>query len=831
MQKQNFRLQNKCVSKFLFPFASTSLVLLFLFVVFPLVPEIELASAAIDSTIYGLTLTTSPSINLSIQPTSAGAVSIAKDTVVANTNSPSGYKLYLSVNKDLDNNIYLDGDTANNTINTKFTPTAGTYETPSALSQNSWGYAVADLNSFDASYNIAAPSLSSKFANIPMLGEEQLIHDHSGIATDDATDIYYGVKANINVASGNYFTELLYTTLSDVSSEVAGEATTDTGELEENYQTTNTTITTSLMTDKDLGAVSAMIGDIVCENIKIISTKPVTIKCVIPAGLATGTYDIAVNFPGIGKSYTITDAITVKQNLKLMQDIAYWMDDLELEQQVQAIDSRDNKIYWVAKLKDGNVWMTQNLDYDIKETENIISSDGGILSTWSPDTATSTSISGITSDDNIYSYDPGNIGLVDGSSYTSVNCNTSSNSGENCHYHIGNYYQWNAAIATTSSGSILTTTDTTNSICPKGWRLPTGGNYTDSYSFGKLTNAYNITNSADGASDSVLLSSPLYFVRGGNINDGVNSDSGVSGYYWSSSKYLLSKSYSLQFKTSKVDPSNAQYRDYGSSVRCVAIDPFRDLYTMQDIANWKNSLEVEQQVQAIDNRDNKVYWVAKLKDGNIWMTQNLDYDIKATGNIISNNSGTTSTWSPNTVTGTSVFDASNNLGTYSYDSGNIGYKKTTQIENVKCEVFANSKANCHYHLGNYYQWNAATAGTGGTITSKNATSSICPKGWRLPTSSNYTDNYSFGKLTNAYGITNNENGTSDSSMTISPLYFVYGGWIDNSILGQGGLGTYWSSTATGDTTSTYYLNFNGTGVRPNNIFNRGYGTTVRCVAI
>ena len=27
-------------------------------------------------------------------------------------------------------------------------------------------------------------------------------------------------------------------------------------------------------------------------------------------------------------------------------------------------DTRDDKVYWVAKLKDNNCWMTQNLDYD-----------------------------------------------------------------------------------------------------------------------------------------------------------------------------------------------------------------------------------------------------------------------------------------------------------------------------------------------------------------------------------------------------------------------------------------------------------------------------------
>ena len=56
---------------------------------------------------------------------------------------------------------------------------------------------------------------------------------------------------------------------------------------------------------------------------------------------------------------------------------------------------------------------------------------------------------------------------------------------------------------------------------------------------------------------------------------------------------------------------------------------------------------------------------------------------------------------------------------------------------------ANGDANAHYIVGNHYQWNAATAGTGGSIMERQATSSICPKGWGLP-ESNSTAVGSFG---------------------------------------------------------------------------------------
>ncbi|MBR0467297.1 hypothetical protein IJJ53_00050, partial [Candidatus Saccharibacteria bacterium] len=58
-----------------------------------------------------------------------------------------------------------------------------------------------------------------------------------------------------------------------------------------------------------------------------------------------------------------------------------------------------------------------------------------------------------------------------------------------------------------------------------------------------------------------------------------------------------------------------------------AAEPDTSYFIMQEVANWKNDLDEEESVQAIDIRDGKIYWVTKLKDGNIWMTQNLDFDI------------------------------------------------------------------------------------------------------------------------------------------------------------------------------------------------------------
>lgn len=67
----------------------------------------------------------------------------------------------------------------------------------------------------------------------------------------------------------------------------------------------------------------------------------------------------------------------------------------------------------------------------------------------------------------------------------------------------------------------------------------------------------------------------------------------------------------------------------------------------------------------------------------------------------------------------------------------------------------NKTYDSHYLVGNYYQLNTATAGTGGTIYGGVAPSSICPKGWALPTYQQA------GEQLASYGITNRITGTVD----------------------------------------------------------------------
>ena len=87
--------------------------------------------------------------------------------------------------------------------------------------------------------------------------------------------------------------------------------------------------------------------------------------------------------------------------------------------------------------------------------------------------------------------------------------------------------------------------------------------------------------------------------------------------------------------TYAVYASSSQYAGtYSGQVKYLLTHPSADAkyFFMQDIAQLKDKILLNEgdSTQLIDQRDGKSYWVTRLADGNIWMTQNLDFDIDTT---------------------------------------------------------------------------------------------------------------------------------------------------------------------------------------------------------
>ena len=325
---------------------------------------------------------------------------------------------------------------------------------------------------------------------------------------------------------------------------------------------------------------------------------------------ASGTYNNVITFYAVGKPRPLymQETEAIKAKLKNVGD------------ELQAIDQRDGKKYWVTKLADGNIWMTQNLDLCIgcegtatltsQNTDLTFSAVYGSLAyrngykeengliTWTPApraVTSSTVIHGTTVSPAFgtgnagyytpYSAEGGDLYIYTSNSnsndvvYDSLKaCTDAIHSADVCaHYHIGNYYNWSAAIASNDS-EVLSYGVASNSVCPAGWRLPKGGKG-DETEFGELLQASGVISditdvvySEDGFDK--LRAAPLFFTRGGYIDHlyGKSLDYRADkGAYWSSRPYDRFHAYMAYIDGSIriISSWGNMYRGSGFSVRCV----------------------------------------------------------------------------------------------------------------------------------------------------------------------------------------------------------------------------------------------------------------------
>ncbi|MBQ3445180.1 hypothetical protein IJH23_00025 [Candidatus Saccharibacteria bacterium] len=350
------------------------------------------------------------------------------------------------------------------------------------------------------------------------------------------------------------------------------------------------------------------------------SSMDVTYTAYVSSTQPAGTYTGKVKYVLIHPSGSApSDNLT-------MQSVDTWKDTMLAGETYKVTDTRDNKEYYVSKLDDGNIWMTQNLDLCIgcsgttaltSENTDLNSYgsgayasgyavDGNSVITWTPSGSTMTgtpatvtnyvsgnqpsSVTGWTNDNykpymaevgtkvlyaqNTTAYD--NVSACVTAGYTQAQCE---------HYQVGNFYNWTAAIASNNSQPISSQyTVADNSICPKGWRLPNGltnpsGTVVQSDFNAMLTQA-GIAGGTDLAGSTnvgyasggfnKMTSLPYAFSRFGHVNDTTMYYVGGSAYWWSSTASSGTNGYYLYMYGSELYPAYSYSRLYGFSVRCVA---------------------------------------------------------------------------------------------------------------------------------------------------------------------------------------------------------------------------------------------------------------------
>jgi uncharacterized protein (TIGR02145 family) len=234
----------------------------------------------------------------------------------------------------------------------------------------------------------------------------------------------------------------------------------------------------------------------------------------------------------------------------------------------------------------------------------------------------------------------------------------------------------------------------------------------------------------------------------------------------------------------------------------------------------------------MDTRDGKYYLVSKLADGNCWMSQNLELALDSTKALTDETTdlNTKTTWTPQNSTLTvaptsSTWPTSDNAAmsaAYSYYP-NKYFQGGTTISNSPT---ASGTEYDWEKAGTYYNWYAATAGSGQASTQYTTVNdSICPKGWRLPLGTASSKSWK-------YLFSTGYSGTSASSIVNAPFNLIRTGGFDGShttTFDQGSIGYYWTSS-TNSSTGAYELRINSSSIELEWSVSKGFGTSVRCVA-
>ena len=653
-------------------------------------------------------------------------------------------------------------------------------------------------------------------------------------------------------------------------------------------------------------------------------------------------------------------------------------------------DTRDNQVYAVAKLADGNCWMIENLRLNTagSDDETKAQGFGGVFVGLA--NAETTTFGDVTTANSLYNTTniSGNAKSTRFPRYYNANTNSSvanmTSASQNI-YSYGNLYTWSATIADTSYYANADQSVATSSICPIGWHIPKGGTkaneinneywklIVDGLNEGTKPADYSSSNQPMYRNDSEakaverkVKAFPNNFVQSGAIYTSSYNQRGTYGLYWSSTNNAEDTARSFIFKSTTemmVDPgTNTNYKYNALTVRCKIDSTYNIVYngnnadsgismsarhndikngddvalnapnykktgygfagwsteqlnpnsaTFADdladavddglvfgpnetitlnntmiekavgstitlyavwvpsagnIQNWNgcSTLETGSVTALKDARDDNVYAVAKLADGNCWMIENLRLESTAAHNSDGSlaqgyatttsfgsfvglaNNETTGFNNTNPPTANSLYSPSASGSKMVIGTSNYPYNRIPRYNNTRTITTWGGQG--VYGYGNYYNWPAAVASTGyyATVNASVENTSICPTGWRLPRGGNRNNEANNDYWNLVVDSLNNGSRPENYNSDINPYYtgteatpvfrlvkkypnnFVHAGYYNNNAIADDSYGYYWTSTVSDSGSARF--GFGSGKVYPGTRNSSRYsGFSVRCM--
>ena len=363
---------------------------------------------------------------------------------------------------------------------------------------------------------------------------------------------------------------------------------------------------------------------------------------------------------------------------------------------------------------------------------------------------------------------------------------------------------YNLTPGTSDDSNIITVTTTTNNVTGYSLTASVGSSTNAS------TNLVNGTNNfASIATNANLASLTTDNTWGYSISTNNGSTwsnySGLPIYTASSWKELVgvntNGTTSIKFKIGAKASAAQAAGDYTNVINFTATANYvpytiDNMYYMQDFANLSSteltnvlsSMTQNTQYTLKDSRDQQDYTIAKLSDGNVWMTKNLNLA-----------GGTTVTAADTNATADYTLPLSDATG---FSSGGSVFNSNSTI--------CSSTDPCY----SYYSASVAEL-----LYDNIVHGNVCSKGWKIPSQTEWES------LTSIY--------STGTTLTANPFQATYAGYLYNGGFNNGGTNGYYLTSTTGrmgrvgiqfDSTSTdiYAPSITGSDFPP-------HGFSIRCI--
>ena len=336
------------------------------------------------------------------------------------------------------------------------------------------------------------------------------------------------------------------------------------------------------------GIQSVTIGGTACTSTSISDN---TVSCTLPSKSAStdgyaidltanniefDSHNFTVRYFNPSRTETIGSSTT--SNITMQSFTRSNCNAMTVGQVVSLTDSRNKQTYRIKKMQDNKCWMVDNMKY-LGEGITISNVDGTTGIIYNNESGKYNTVDGTYTTEGAENFDKAFYNNPMSASYcygTSI---------QSSYTKCGYLYNWYAATAGT--GTYATSTNGTNvsgSICPTGWRLPSGssdgstatGNGTSftAADFAVLNASMNAGSLTTGSTSSYptgwQFTGAWSGVFSGRWSNGFLYQ-GSYGYYWSSTAFSSTNARYLNFSSSRVTPGNSySYYEYnGRAVRCV----------------------------------------------------------------------------------------------------------------------------------------------------------------------------------------------------------------------------------------------------------------------